>query len=322
MIYAEEVLQRTISALLQSIALDSQQIDYWISAVARATTMSARLINLVHNPLAEGIRELARHLTSPNLETFLKFVIGAAANDKLKEGFVKVAEDQDSIQKIADAQRPGTAEIEAARELFSQWAAQEPAVVRLGVDLAGYASDFLSGKIAERTLENLKSILKEYKTELEDFVAQLIPTSIETGYTWNTKIEDGEIFAMLRDTNSSRSLLKENGELKEREEQGSDLSISVRASVDMLRGKRTVVTKGKLEPFKLTLLPAAHMATIHFEALTFESVNGASPRFDVKVRDVEIGPMLQFLEALKEWMSPSGNGFFCAPLSVVIEVSE
>ncbi len=311
-IYAADVIRETMPILLQSVALTEAQAGEWISSLSGTVSRGATALNLVHSYLAGGAAGLYEVLSKDEIETFFEFVIGKARWEDLRVGFEAVAAEQEQLDRIASAPQPNFDEIAAAKTLVLGWKGQGPAIQRLAGQLSEFAGDFLSGHLGDALLSRLKKIFEEYKTLLEDFIAELVPTSIEDGYTWNTKIEDTDVFSMVRNNHGDGQEFDTWPMSDDKEPK--DLSISVRVSIDLLRDTRTVVTKGKLEAFQLMLLPRAHMATIIFEPLTFTSVNGSSPKFDVKVRHVEIGEMLTFLEPLREWMAPSGNGFFIRPV--------
>src|SRR5699024_10779175 len=128
--------------------------------------------------------------------------------------------------------------------------------------------DLLGGKFGEALIARLKGILNTYKAKLEEFIAHLLPTSISTGYEWDASIKSGDIFAMLGEEGETGRLVSAEGP----DPKKPDLSLKVRIEIDLLRNQRSITTSGDLQPFKLVLLPGAHMATINFEKMTFNSV--------------------------------------------------
>lgn len=292
--YIDGLERQILPLLLQSVALQQNATGLWSRGLADALKMATGAVNIVHKPLADQIATFTTNLA--NYKAFVSFVIGEAAFKRLLEACAAIKVEQDLLDLIAKAATPDDQRIIKARELAQKWATGNPALVEVLVVLTDFISDFLSGKFGESLIARLKAELATYKDELKDFVAQLLPTSIKTGYTWNGTIKSGDIFSMQPRTTMEK-----------------DLKLDVQVEVDLLKNKRTVTTIGTLQPFQLVLLPQANMATIKFRQLTFKSVNGSTPDFNVKVQEVIIGPFLTFLEPLKALMSPSGPGFFIRP---------
>jgi hypothetical protein len=104
----------------------------------------------------------------------------------------------------------------------------------------------------------------------------------------------------------------------------NDLVLSAQVSVNLLTGQRDVSATGLIRPFRLHLLgDALDLATIHFCGARFQAAPGSDVKFTADIAGTEIGTMLSFLQAIEDFISPSGgNGFYHTidPLPLQIEV--
>jgi HAMP domain-containing protein len=294
-----ESFDRAVAALvMQSAALTGAAVAQWQKGVAAAIRAAAGVVSVLHRLLRKAFDTLLAELEKPAMKPFVEFVLGIAAFDRLKETIGAIAEEDDLLARIAKPQTSDSEVIREAGALHAKWKAGEPAVASAVAIISGFIEDFLSGNLGDSLAAKIRDALKAYARELRDMLGQFVPTKIETGYDWGATINPGAVFKM-----SERAP----------DPTIQDLALTVKASVDIVSGRRSLTTTGTLQAFELMLLPGAHMATIKFGALSFESRNGSSPDFNVDVVGVEIGPMLKFLEPLRAFMEPQGNGFYLTP---------
>ena len=294
-----ESFDRAVAALvMQSAAFTGAAVTQWQKALAAAIRATAGLVSVLHGLLRMAFDTLLAELEKPAMRPFVEFVLGTAAFDRLKKTIKAIAEEDDLLARIAKPQTSDSEVIREAKALHDKWKAGEPAVASAVAIVSGFIEDFLSGNLGDSLAAKIRDALKAYARQLRDMLSQFVPTKIETGYDWGATINSGDVFKMSERPPDPKT---------------QDLQLSVKASIDIVSGTRSLTTTGTLQPFELMLLPSAHMATIKFGALSFESRNGSSPDFDVDIVGVEIGPMLKFLEPLRAFMEPQGNGFYLTP---------
>jgi hypothetical protein len=100
---------------------------------------------------------------------------------------------------------------------------------------------------------------------------------------------------------------------------GGRLTINTVAVVDLTQGNlapRTTV-KGVLDPVNVHLFGNAFdVVTLKFKQANFGSEPGSNFKFSIDLEDAQLGEMVQFLQALQTYMTPSdGNGFYLRPAS-------
>ena len=296
--YAEG-FDRTVAArVLQSSAMTSAAIDQWEKGASAAIRAAARVMAGLHTMLRNAFDRLQAVLTQREAAAFVEFVLGTAAFDRLNQAIGAIRADDELLARISDPRTADAVVVREAEELLKRWDGSEPAVALAVSIISDFIADFVSGNLAGSLAARIRDALKAYGRELRELLTQFVPTRIETGYHWDATIDPSAIFQMSE---------------RPPDPGVPDLRLSVKASIDIVSGKRELTTSGTLQPFQLMLLPSAHMATLFFGPLAFESRNGSSPDFDLKVENVEIGPLLAFLEPLRAFMAPQGNGFYITP---------
>lgn len=151
---------------------------------------------------------------------------------------------------------------------------------------------------------------------IEDELKGLIPSKVTLKYDYEAKLEPHgaieKIFKMWPDyadgVDKYWRLVGKSGD----EKSENNLLIRANAQVDILKGTRSAIVEGFIQPFKITLLGTAFdVVTLKFEGASFKSVNGSKPRFKTNLIDTELGPEVEFLEDLQSWLNGGeGNGFF------------
>jgi len=233
------------------------------------------------------------------------FLLGAKAFPEFKKAFDAVACENDLIKQIAAA---GDGEILGfAMRLADRWKANSPAMVYLIETFSLSVDSLMRAGLKDWVATEIKELAEGLRIQLQELVSEFLPTTVTTRYDWSTN---------LNSVPAARPIFWIDGE---RIENGADgrpkphLVLSARAEANLLTRKTTFISEGVLQPFAIKLLPRLEMATIFFERMTFSSRNGGEPRFDVRVRNVEIGPLLKFIEPLQAWMSEKDNGVYIRP---------
>jgi hypothetical protein len=95
---------------------------------------------------------------------------------------------------------------------------------------------------------------------------------------------------------------------------GGRLTINTVAVVDLTQGNHAPQTtvKGVLDPVNIHLFGNSFdVVLLKFKQATFGSEPGSNFKFSIDLEDVVLGEMVQFLQALQSYMTPSdGNGFY------------
>jgi hypothetical protein len=186
------------------------------------------------------------------------------------------------------------------KQLRNDWNSKGgPALVLTGRKVEAAANKLLHGQLSD--FISVSAI----QQQIEDALIDLIPARYDLNYDFNTHVGDlGELFQIDRDNTDEND-----------DDEEHDLVISANLWVNLLKpSEHGVSIKGVLQPFKVKLLPVLDAVTLSFAPVTFTSNDGEKAKLDVKVSGVEIGPAMEFLKPLAEFLSPGGkNGFFIQP---------
>lgn len=135
-----------------------------------------------------------------------------------------------------------------------------------------------------------------YRDQLEDVIANLIPTRARLSYDFNASVNyvagTTEIF---------------------QPQMGAPFGIKVRAAIDLLSQKPPeFVAQGMFGAFKIHLVgDLVDALELSFGGAAFELSGNAKPRFDVAYKDFTIGKDLEFAKKLQSYLTPkNGNGVF------------
>lgn len=170
----------------------------------------------------------------------------------------------------------------------------------------------------------MTTMLADALRVLEEIARQLVPTKLSTGYTWVTSLKEfisdyeNPDPNLVRQFKFSRALEITDKEVIKRfgGVAPTDMHMETKAcfGMNMSSGKVTSEIRGRIAPIEVivpsTSLP---MATIYLGEITFESVNGGNPDFDVTIKDVAMGKMLDFLNPLQSALAPGESGIYLVP---------
>ena len=226
----------------------------------------------------------------------MAYLISVAAPTNLK-GSIDKLNDEAGILESVDKSPTSEAAIAAIDPLLKSWRAGKVPLVDLFDQLVHIVDVFLQGNFAQLVGGAVRELANGLKVQLEDAIKQFVPTRIQTGYDWTTQLRAGEYFAIEKEKTSQ-------------DVDDKHLTLSSRVTYNFISRTSTAEMQGRLHSFTI-ILPK--MATIHFFPATFRGGTGQKTSFDVKVRSVDIGDYLKFLDALKKWMAPSGDGIYVVP---------
>jgi hypothetical protein len=165
-------------------------------------------------------------------------------------------------------------------------------------------TQLLDGGLERVLRETLRNEIAAVEEALRELLSQFVPTAVKLEYSFKSSLKefpsgDDYVFRMKDGINND-----------------DDLEIKSVIDVDLTTGERRTEAIGKLRPFEIQLLGKAFdIATVTFGAADFTLPGSGAMKFDLKVTDVKIGKLLEFLQPLQEWLAPSGSGFYITPIS-------
>ncbi|MGM5000119.1 hypothetical protein AB8A05_15405 [Tardiphaga sp. 538_B7_N1_4] len=209
----------------------------------------------------------------------------------------RIKQDHDSLLAIKQA---GTAQaaFDAAFAIKDRWSGQDPALVRKIEEVSRIVDSLAHGQLSE--LVNLDGIRALVEEQIKDALLSFIPTKVDLAYDWKTNLQPfANIFEM-------------------RNSADDDLTLAVRTSIDLLRPEsRSTRVTGTLKGFRVHILgkssgsgdsSVGNFLSIYFSGAEFTSINGSRPDFKADIDDVKIGPALEFIRQLGQYLSYSGSG--------------
>jgi len=210
----------------------------------------------------------------------------------------RLAEEVDLLQKIAGYTPPATGQPDLTISNFvlflDSWRTKQAAPLQIGAKAQDLAAQVLKGNIL--ALIDVAA----FRDTILDAIAQLVPTKAVFSYDFGSNVtKQPDTDAIFQAQFGSRFVL------------------STKVEVDLLNGGDAVFTAaGSIGPFAIKLVGTVVEAlTLRFGGASFSASNGAAPRFDVSYNSYEIGPALDFVQQLQEYLTPSdGAGFHIGPL--------
>ena len=281
--YATEFERRLLAKALQAIALPDDVSGKLLDAIGGMLDDLLDGFIVLHKGAHDVIYDVDKLLKIDIVKTFVPTQAAAFP--------AHVKSYQDDYDLLAKAR--GKADVaEKARllaPLFAKWGANQSGLVDAATDIAAAVDTILHAPLSK--LVPVDTLVSAVRTAVQQAIKELVPTRIDLSYDWSAELKDIDgLFTM---PSHSRT----------------DLVLSSHIHADFLDGSREVTAVGTLQPFGLEIL-GGELATILFDTTRFESKNGGSPHFDMRVTGVTLGSLLTYLQALQSWMSPSGSGFY------------
>jgi len=197
-------------------------------------------------------------------------------------------------------------------ELYAPYSSYVADIEERAIDITALllanVARFAAGLLARlETPASEFSNLLELSHQIEQTLASLLaPQAIELSYTWSPVLGNspGNVFE-LEDNN------------------GNNLLVTVRVvsyvAFNAPPRPPEYAIKGRLERFKINLLGGSlNFITIIFDHLEFTSATGAQPHCDVKIKDVQFGQALTFVQKLQSILNPSDGPYLqITPLQLI-----
>jgi hypothetical protein len=210
----------------------------------------------------------------------------------------RLAEEVDVLKNISAYTPPAAGQPDVAISNFirflDSWTTTQAAPLQIGAKVQGLAAQVLKGNIL--ALIDVAA----FRDTILDAIAQLVPTKAVFSYDFGSTVtEPPDDDAIFQAQLNARFVL------------------STKVEVDLLNGGDAVFTAaGSIGPFAIKLVGSVVDAlTLRFGGASFAASNGAAPRFDVSYNSYEVGPALDFVQQLQEYLTPSdGAGFHIGPL--------
>lgn len=308
---AQDVLQFTVlnDRRLAGVLLQAAQplVALWTNILAKTAASLASVVDAltVINSTTDTALGTVIDLLGPQAggaPSLLSNIVSRDTRAALENARAQVKADRNSLSAVKTACSPAPdakAIAKALTDLKGNWSRNQPGIVQTLQVARNIVDAVASGHFA--ALFDLAA----FEKQLIDAVAGLIPTRVTLNYDFDTEVSDfpsgDPIFAMDRENYGSYGSPARN-----------DLDLRTQITVDLLSGNRQVSAVGYLKPFRLHLLGnSLDLATIYFKGARFETTPGGDTKFTADIADAKIGSMLAFLQALQDFMSPSGgNGFY------------
>lgn len=229
---------------------------------------------------------------------FLSFILAPGVVLAFKD-LSRIKQDRDLLLAIQGAANAQVA-FAAAFEIRARWSGQDPALVRKIGEVSRIVDSLAHGQLSEIiNLDGIRTLVEEH---IKDALLSFIPTKVDLAYDWKTNLQPfANIFEM-------------------RKTSDEDLTLTVRTSIDLLRPEsRTTRVTGTMKGFRVHILgkssgngekSVGSFLSIYFNGAEFTSVNGSRPDFKADMDDVKIGPALEFIRQLGQYLSYSGGGFY------------
>jgi hypothetical protein len=314
--YATQHDRRLAALVLQAATTFNTLKGKLSKAAATALREVANPLVAVHDLALSVLASVAKVFDTVNgtdedkrRAAFLLAIINADVVAAFKDtAQVKAERDTlDEIKNKANAEATWSEAFVKADTLRKQWAKQEPALIRSTRALARIIESLSHGDLS--ALIDLGRVRELLEAELKKALAAFVPTKLELHYDWKTEIQPfGDLFSM-RPRSSD-----------------SDLVLSAAVKVDLLNpGGREVIVTGKFKPFTVYILgktgEEGTFLTLLFGepggdgddvlGAHFTSINGGKPDFKANLRDVKIGPGLEFIKMLASFLSyGDDSGFY------------
>jgi hypothetical protein len=310
--YTQEADKALAGDLLQTFTLSATDAQSVFQGAAAGVADVAKLAAALHQLALVPLQALVSVIDQPNVAAILGLALGdATIVQKFKDSVNQVSTDAAALAAIDAARADPINCAILTEQLLARWYPANPppgslqsgpALQGIVTTLSALVESLLKGDLGDVLSKfNITPTLKALLGDLESAISQCIPTSTDLRYDWSTQLsaapsDDNYVFKIQDPSNSQ------------------DLTISAHVSVDFLTGARQASVVAALRPFELWLVTQSiDIAKILFNKATFTLAPGASPAFSAEIETVELGALVQFIQPLQQWLSPSKGGFFLRP---------
>jgi hypothetical protein len=293
--YLKQVDRKLSSIGLQPVVLPLQTLSKMADAGSELLASSATIFLAINRSLETLTNGIAGQL---NDIPILKLIITSEIQDKLQTLRNELHADIVELEKIKSANGPSARVMAADHLIRDRWGAgqfsvKQPAAVQTVAFLTQLLQDILTGNVSGfLTDQAIRAMLDGLLADLRSLLNQLIPTSVDLKYDWNTrlrKFSSPPVFEFAMANTSDE-----------------DLRILSQVSVDFLSQKRSARVVSRLQAFSLKLFD---IITIAFSGATYEAGDGSQGHFSAEIEKVTVDEKLKFIEALQSLFAPdSGSG--------------
>lgn len=301
-------------AFADSSAAKIQEIQSKLEERGRAIAgIVARPLYKVHAEAANGLTAIKKLLDKPE-NVLLNKIVGAQLQPLLdatvinedaeffKTLYLKATGRKAEDDTVVLTTLPSFDEvIVAARTITDRWVQKRPALLQKADALASVVDALIHGNLSR--IVDFGVLEREIREKLQQF----LPTRVTLDYTFESDLNDipsgAPIFSIDPD---------------QRGGDGKDLTIRTEVIIDLRDMSRTFHTRGLIKPFIINIPGAearkkAELVSLLFSAATFSAGDSSSSKFNVKVTDVMVGSILEYVQQLQAWMSP-GSGPYVKPI--------
>jgi len=310
--YVQDLEGPLLGLALQTVAFGDPEVRKVAIAAATILGRAAGFVELLHKTVGDLLDRVVTQLDQPTI----RLIVNPKVVMRFKDAVTAIRADDATLTALVAtaaalnvAAQPGAAPLPVlagklqdlvtkAANLADAWTTQPPAITSAIQAVADVADEILRGDLsALLNLPDLHMILEQIEEQGQALITSLVPTSAHLTYDWETPLETFDVAG---------------APLFYMQTPGDGLTLAVAVDIDFAADTRSATVKGIIKPFAIKLFGTADIATIKFDGAGFTSVNGQTPTFQAKVSGVELGSMMEFIEALQEYFSPGGgqNGFY------------
>jgi hypothetical protein len=270
---------------------------------AEAAAGLAAIKMLLDDPANTALNKIVGHQLQPLLDSTEIRRDGDLFGTLYTKAIGKKVEDESVVGAPASFDEV----VAVVRAIAERWRAQRPALLQRADALASIVDALTHGNLSR--IVDFGALERELREKLQQF----LPTRVTLDYTFESDLNDlpngAPVFAINRDPN----VLKDYSDLNN----SKDLTIRSEVIIDLRDMTRTFQTRGVIKPFIINIpgasTPPAELVSLIFSPARFAASDSSSSSFNVKVREVKIGSILEYVQKLQAWMNP-GSGPYVKPI--------
>lgn len=278
-----------------------KQLDEHGRAIAAAV---AQPIHKLHLEAADGLEKIKKLLESSEV---LNKIIGLQLEPLLDATDIKAdaALLETLSTKASNAATPFGEVVAAVQAIADQWRSKRPALLQKAEALASIVDALIHGNLSR--IVDFGALEREIREKLQQF----LPTRVTLDYTFETdlnEIPSGSPIFVIREPSFGGvpgfPVSK-------------DLTIRTEVVIDLRDFSRKFQARGLIRPFTINIPgapnPPAALVSLLFNEATFSAGDSSSSSFKAKVKEVQVGTILDYVRQLQAWMSP-GSGPYVMPI--------
>lgn len=281
--------RRLAATLLQTVMFSDTTLMKVEAATLPLFKETAKALATFEGSVALSARGVINKIKN---DPILSYLISLAAPGDLFSSIDKLDIEVKALEAAGTAATVDDA-LAAVSPVIEEWQAKHIPLLELFDQLLHVVDVFFQGNIDQLIGGGIRAQADALRKQLNDAIKQFVPTTIKTGYSWQTRLGSSKFFKI------------DSGDADV-----NHLALSSQVNYDFISNTSTAEMSGSLYSFAIVL---PDMATINFAPATFSGGTGRKTSFEVQVLSVLLGDYLKFLDALRAWMAPSGNGVYVEP---------